>query len=143
MNRTSFLSLLSKADRVDGRPGDSNEIEEFIDFYVQFGSCVLERVVKNRPSLPWYTLRLRALGHRPLVTGSVDADGVGGKAVEVRDSPGVGLREDIFRNVLGGILHIETSGCAARLRGRQPTDFCLFGLVCPRQNLFSRWIFRQ
>jgi hypothetical protein len=61
---------------------------------------VSERVVKNRPGLPWHALRLGALGHQPLVAGSVDADGVGRKAVKVRDSPGIGLREDVFRDVL-------------------------------------------
>jgi len=41
---------------------------------------VSERVVEDRPGHLWHALRLGALRHRPLVTGSVDADGIGGKA---------------------------------------------------------------
>ena len=111
MDRASFLlSLLGKADRVDGRPNDSNGIEEFVDFYVQCELHLLERVVKNRPGLPWHTLRLEALGHRPLVTGSVDADGVSRKAVEVRDSSRVGLGQDVFWDVLGKIEVTRSDG---------------------------------
>src|SRR6266852_4594163 len=53
VDRTSFLlSLLGKADRVDGQPDDSNGIEEFIDFYVQLGPHVSERWLRtSRASL--------------------------------------------------------------------------------------------
>jgi hypothetical protein len=34
-------------------------------------------------------LRLDARGYRPLIAGSVDANGVGGEAVKVKESPGV------------------------------------------------------
>jgi len=88
---------------------------------VQRGPHVSERVAKNRSCLPWHALRLGVLGHRPLVAGSVDADGVTRKAVEVGDSPGVGLREDVFWDILGEI-EVAKSGGGGRDKGESGRD---------------------
>jgi hypothetical protein len=49
-------------------------------------------VVADGPGFPRQALRLGALGHRPLVACTVDGDGVRREAIEVRESPGVGVR---------------------------------------------------
>jgi len=52
---------------------------------------------------------MHCIPDRPLVAGSIE-DGVCREAVAVRDSPGVGLREEVFRDFFGEIEVAKSGG---------------------------------
>jgi hypothetical protein len=64
-------------------------------------------VVAHGPGLPRHALCLGAFAHRPRVAGFVDGDGVRRQAVEVRESAGVGVGGQGFREVPG---RLESGG---------------------------------
>jgi hypothetical protein len=88
---TGVFSFLGEANRINGCPVDLTRIEEFPDFSTQREPHLFDWVFTNGTRLPRYS--------RPGVAGAEDADGVGGEAFKVRESPRV-PRNDAL--ILGG-----------------------------------------